>query len=406
MLREPTAQTLGRIGDESVVDPIVSVLNSRGAPTIIIANALASLYDRFEQMHGEGRFIAELTARSMRAEGTQNVVDAFNGVSAENLRPLVLIVGWLRNPVAARAVAQHLGSPEVRSEVIDALVRHGHSVVDLLIEQLGSDDIGVRISAVSALGRIRDKRATPALASLLGRDEELTIPVLGALTSIRDPEALDSVFNLLPTPDAAVRRGVVSALNALGSPEMVYRVIPLLEHPDPGVREAAVRISGYFGYPECVDSLFARCEDADENVRRAAIEHLAYIDDPRTPRTLAHALARDVSRVRAAAAAAMAHVDSSRAIPCLIEALEDEDPWVRYFTARSLDRHRAAEAAATLHRIAECDRFQQVRIAALEALSRIDAERAVSVATGFLASPDIDLRQAADIVLTARNGKS
>ena len=406
MLREPTAQTLGRIGDESVVGPLVSLLNSRGAPTIIVANALASLYDRFEQTHGEGRFIAELTARSMTTEGTQNVVDAFDGVSAENLRPLVLIVGWLRNPVAARAVTQHLGSPEVRSDVIEALVRHGHLVVDLLIEQLGSDDIGVRISAVSTLGRIRDKRATRVLASLLGRDEELTIPLLGALTSIGDPAALDSVFNLLPTPDAAVRRGIVSALNALGSPEMVYRVIPLLEHPDPGVREAAVRISGYFGYPECVDSLFARCEDEDENVRRAAIEHVAYIDDPRTAGTLAQALAGDVSSVRAAAAAALAHVDSSKSIPSLIAAAEDDDPWVRYFAARSLDRHRAVEAAATLHRIAESDRFQHVRIAALEALSRIDTERAVAVANGLLTSPDTDLRQAADIVLATRNGKS
>jgi HEAT repeat protein len=404
MLREPTAQTLGRIGDESVVEPLVGVLNTREAPTVIIANSLASLYDRFEEAHGEGRFIAELAVQSIRAEGMQNVVDAFNGVSAANLRPLVLIVGWLRNPAAARAVAQHLGSAEVQGDVIEALVRHGHSVVDLLIEQLKSEDIGVRTSAVSALGRIRDKRATPALTALLPRDRELTIPLLGALTSIGDPAAVDSIFGLLATPDAAVRRGVVSALSALGSTEMVYRVMPLLDDGNPGVREAAVRISGYFGYPQCVNSLFERCGDADENVRRAAIEHIAHLEDPRTPDTLAQALRGDVSTVRATAAAALAHVDSSRSVPHLIAALEDSDPWVRYFTARSLDRHEAAEAAGSLARVAESDPYPQVRIAALEALSKIDGERAMSVARSFMTSADADLRHAADVILSSRNG--
>jgi HEAT repeat protein len=315
-------------------------------------------------------------------------------------------VGWLKNPVAARAVAQHLGSVEVRNDVIEALVLHGHAVVELLIKQLANEDIGVRSSAVVALGRIRDKRATRALTALLGRDEELALPLLGALTSIGDPTAVDSIFGLLATSDAAVRRGVVSALNALGSAEMVHRVIPLLEDEKPAIREAAVRICGYFGYPQCVNSLFARCEDADENVRCAAIEHLPYIDDPRSFAILAQALATDVSRIRAAAAAAMAHVESSKSISHLIAALQDVDPWVRYFSARSLDRHRAREAAGPLAHVAESDRFQQVRIAALEALSSIDGERAVSVARCFMTSADADLRQAAEAVLTSGNIQS
>jgi HEAT repeat protein len=191
-------------------------------------------------------------------------------------------------------------------------------------------------------------------------------------------------------------------LNALGSPAIEHRVIPLLDHADPGVREAAVRISGYFGYRQCVDSLFARCEDADENVRRAAIEHIPYLNDSRAPGVLSRALQEDVSGVRAMAAAAMAHLDPSQSIPCLIAALDDTDPWVRYFAARSLDRHRAADAAPALHRIAESDRFPQVRIAALEALSSIDRERAYLIANSFMTSTDVDLQHAADLVLAAR----
>ena len=101
----------------------------------------------------------------------------------------------------------------------------------------------------------------------------------------------------------------------------------------------------------------------------------------------------------------MAHMDSSKSMPHLIAALEDVDPWVRYFTARSLDRHRAREAAGPLARVAEFDRFQQVRIAALEALAGIDGDRALSVAQSFIASTDADLRHAAEIVISSCNGK-
>jgi HEAT repeat protein len=405
MLCEPASQTLARIGDETAVEPLVRILNNDQAPAEVVAEALASLYDRFEEQHGEGQYIGELCARSIRPEGIQRIIDAISGTSAENLRPLVLIVGWVKSPAASRAAARHLGSPQVQDAVVEALVRHGHPIVELLMEQLRSEDVEVRGSAVVALGRIRDKRATSALTRLLRRDEELTVPILSALQSIGDPSAVDSLFELMATPDAAVRRAVVSALSSLATPEVLYRVIPLMDAEDPGVREAAVRISGYFGYPEWADCLFLRCSDEDENVRRAAIEHLPYLDDPRTPDVLANALRREVPAVRAAAAVAMAHVDPGQSVPHLLEALDDNDPWVRYFTARSLDRHRAAQAASSLYRVAQCDRFQQVRIAALEALSKIDPQRAASVARTFMSSSDSDLRHAAEIILMGRNGK-
>src|SRR5688572_4006763 len=405
ILREPAAQALGRIADESVVEPLVQVLNGRDAPTEVIATSLVTLYDRFERLHREGRYIAELCGRSIRAPGVQNLIDALAGETAVDLRPLVMVLGWSRSPSAASFLARRLGSPGVQDEVVDALVSYGFSVVDSLMEQLHSEDIEVRSSAVAAIGRIRDKRATSALTALLARDEELRIPILAALTSIGDPTALDSLFALLATPDAAVRRGVVSALNSLASPEMLDRVTGLLDDENPGVREAAVRIAGYFGYRQSVDPVLLRCNDEDENVRRAAIEHLPYLDDPRVAGVLAQALKQEVPSVRAAAAAALSHEDSSRSISCLMAALDDSDPWVRYFTARSLDRLRAREAGSSLQRVAESDPFHQVRIAALEALSTIDTERAASVAKVLRSSQDPDLRRAAGVVLEGRNGQ-
>jgi HEAT repeat protein len=404
MLREPAVLALARVGDEFTVEAFVRILNERDAPTEMIARALAILYDRYETLYGEGAYIAGLCGRSIRPLGVQNLIGALAKADQENLRPLVLLLGCLDSPAAARVVTRHLGHPELRNEILAALVRHGSAVTELLMEQLDSEDLEVRWSAVTALGRIKDRRATPALAKLLGEDEELTIPLIGSLTSIGDPSAIDALFGLLGTPDAAVRKATVGALNALGPPEMVDRVIRLLSDPNPGVREAGVRISGYFGYRQCMETLFSLCRDADENVRRAAVEHLPFLDSDRTPKLLSEALREDLPAVRAAAAAAMAHLKPSEAVPDLIRALNDEDPWVRYFAARSLDRHGASEAASALHRLAQEDKFQQVRIAAFEALSNIDEALAAPLARFFGSSVNPDFRRAAAMVVNDRNG--
>jgi HEAT repeat protein len=130
-------------------------------------------------------------------------------------------------------------------------------------------------------------------------------------------------------------------------------------------------------------------------VRRAAIEHLPYFEDARGAEALAQALKNDTPRVRAAAAASMAYSDKLLAVAHLLEALNDDDPWVRYFAARSLGRHRATESTESLSGLARADKFNHVRIAALEALGRLGGEQALAVATSLIEAGDPDLVRAA-----------
>ena len=406
MLREPAARALSRIGDEFAVEALIALLNDRNAATELIARSLMDLYERYEAKYQEGSYIVGLYRNSIKPTGVQNLIDALATAEPDNMRPLVWLLGRMDSPAATRALTWRLGSAELRSEILDALVRHGSTVTELLVEQLKADDPETRGAAVTALGRIRDNRAIPELTRLLERDPELTIPIIAALTFIRDPAAMDPLFSLLGTSDAAVRRAAVSALNALGVPEMVKRVVPLLEDSNPGIREAAVCIAGYFGYPECIETVFSLCRDPDANVRRAAIEQIAYLEDKRAATVLAEALSGDVPAVRAAAAASMSHLEASSVTTRLIAALKDEDSWVRYFTVRSLAKHRSPESAPELYRLAQYDRFQQVRIVAFEALCRIDGGLAASIAIMFRASGDPDLQQAATSVPLPGNGAS
>ena len=103
--------------------------------------------------------------------------------------------------------------------------------------------------------------------------------------------------------------------------------------------------------------------------------------------------------VRAAAAAALAHVEEAESVPYLVGALEDEDAWVRYYAARALGQRGALESVDALAGVAQADRLNHVRIAALEALGRIGGERAAAFAAPFVESDDTDVGRAALVAL-------
>jgi HEAT repeat protein len=391
MLREAAADVLGQLGDEETVAPLAALLNTPDAPTRSAARALAALHDRYEEQYGGGAYVADLSRAAVNPTGAQNLLDALNDSSSEELRPLALVVGWLEGAAVERALTRLLGHEDARGEVVEALVRHGSRVTELLVEQLASEDLEIRKAAVVALGRIGDARAAPALVGVLDEDPELVIHAADALAKIGDPRAFEALLALVGDPNAGVRQAVVGALNSLGSPSMPSRVLPLLEDDDPNVRESAVKIAGYFGYPECVELLLKRCHDEDERVRRAAVEHLPFIEDERATPALVRALREETPKVRAAAAGALAQAEGPQVPASLIEALGDEDSWVRYFAARSLGRLKVAESADALAALARDDRANHVRIAAVEALGSVGGETAARAIAPLLNSDEPDL---------------
>lgn len=395
LLREAAATLLGKLGNEQTVAPLATLLNTGHGPTPVIARALATLYRRYQERFGEGEHIADLSRQLINAAGMRSLVNALSAHSGADLRSLAQVTGWLEGPTIAQALTHLLGQPEARAEVLEALVRHGPGVTELLLEQLNSGDEETRKAAVIALGRIGDNRATPALINTLRNDEQLTIATADALSKIGDPRAFEALLELVGDDNAAIRQAVIGALNSLGAPEAPARVQVLLNHANPHVRESAVKIAGYFGFPECADKLIERCRDEDEDVRRAAIEHVPYFDDKRGFDALAEALSKDTPKVRAAAAAALSYVDKERAVPQLLKAINDTEPWVRYFAARSLGRHRAPESTESLARLVSTDKFNHVRIAALDALGAIGGPHAAAIAAAVVADGDPDMVPAA-----------
>ena len=396
LLREPAINLLGQLGDESAITPLTSLLNTPTAPTDSIADALANLSDRYEQLYGERAYIADLTSREISPTGIQHLLDALETPGKENLRSIALVLGWLKRAGVDRALTRLMGRIDLRNEIIEALVRHGPATLDLLKAQLSAEDLEVRRSAVVALGRIGDSCATSALVNTLS-DEALAIDAANALAQIGDPAAVDGLLNLIGDDDASIRQAAVSALNSVIDPSMSERIIPLLHDSDPNVRESAVKIAGYFGYPDSAGALLELSRDANERVRCAAIEHLPYVEDERTLGILVEAIKAETPTVRAAAARALGTMDAPEVVHPLIEGLSDEDVWVRYFSARALGRRRSEESVAALEKVIEKEKFNHVRIAALDSLGQIGGQRIAGIVAGLVRDDDPDVAHAAQV---------
>ncbi len=380
LLCDPAAIALGVLGDEEVVGPLVELLNAPSAPSKAVAHALAAFYDRYETVYREGSHIADLVRHAIGQQGARNLLDAVPSANADELRALVLVLGWLEGPQVEHALARLLDKPAARKVVVEALVNYGERCTPMLLEQLSAEDVETRISAAEALGRIGSALAVPALTRLLEDGEASSaIAAAEALAKIGDKSAFEALIGPLSHPDAAVRQAAIAALDSLGHPEMPSRLVGLLHDANPFVRESAVKIAGYFAFEQCVDLLLECCRDRDERVRRAALEHIPYLDDRRVLSVLVSALDSEIALERATAARAFAQMDGAIAFPYLKNALADPEPWVRYYAVRSLGLHGYPEALEDLAELVAADPATQVRVAAVEALGRIGGSRAVAV---------------------------
>ena len=400
-LRETAAETLGALGDETVVAPLAALVNEAKIKVLPVARALTALRNRFEEVHGEGDYISDLTRQSLTPKGIQHLLDALSKAEGDELRPLATVIGWLRGSSVDRTLVRLLGEPSVRSEVLEALAHHGEGVIELLLTQLESEDIDTKRAAVIVLGRLGFRRATVPLIKVLETTPALRVDVAHALARLGDETALDSLLQLIGDPDGGVRQAVVAALNSIGSARMPARIKPLLQDTNPLVRESAAKIVGYFGYEDCADSLLECCNDPDERVRKAALENLPFLDDRRINQVLATKLRTETPKVRAAVAAALGNVDVETALANLALALNDEDAWVRYFAAQSLGRLRQKESVQPLMELVNRESLNHVKIAALEALGKIGGENAIKTIKAQLRSEDKDVARVAAQALRA-----
>ena len=134
----------------------------------------------------------------------------------------------------------------------------------------------------------------------------------------------------------AERSAAVQALVRIG-PAAVPMLVSMAREPAPDVRLAAVRSLATIGNRVGLKAMTDALEDRESSVRQAAAEGLATMKQPLSGVALAKVLTKDLSvDVRVAAAEALGKVESRAAVEPLVTGLFDSQPRVRQASARAL----------------------------------------------------------------------
>ncbi|MCB9954176.1 MAG: HEAT repeat domain-containing protein [Planctomycetaceae bacterium] len=168
-----------------------------------------------------------------------------------------------RNPALPRKIAASLGrmkdaratlpllnllvtdDVQLKVQIARSLGDLGQKAAREPLERLLSHEPSepVRIAAARSLGELGDPEARSALALTLRDTSSVQVVAIQALAKLkgRKRDIVDAVRELLQSPNAAVRREVLTAYGRAEDPELISEVIPLLADKDAEVRTVALQ---------------------------------------------------------------------------------------------------------------------------------------------------------------------
>jgi HEAT repeat protein len=277
---------------------------------------------------------------------------------------VMAFVGEPSLPVALKAVE----NVDARVAAGNVLVKLGAASVPGLLKILKeTQDEVIRLFVIETLGKIGDKRATPAILPYLSLTPEKKRIVIGALGLIADPATEHQLIESLQNPeeDADARVQAAMGLGKIGTPSAISALIQALDnenlkigdgavtglqqagekalgalktaakHPDPDVRIRVAQALGGIESAGAVGGLSALLNDGDIRVQRASAQALGETGRAETVPVLLRALSMEDGGVVQAASESLKQIGSP-AIPVLRQALQSPDSTLAYYAASTL----------------------------------------------------------------------
>ena len=300
-------------------------------------------------------------------------------------------LGALRNPSAIPALIEALDDLLVRDTAAKSLQLFGESAVNPLIEALDHTSESVRLYAMQTLQEIGDPRAIEPLSSLLTHEKpQMRKAAIEALCKFDNGAQLSGVFiPLLRDVDAAVRETAVIALGDCHDPQAIDTLVEVLHGDEQVLKGKAVMALGTIGDKRAMKPLITAYEKG--TVRADIVmKALGQLRDGQSAPVILSALDNDNQLVWQAASDALNELDE-KAVNPLIEALSHEKPRVRAKAALALGKigdARAVEALSVLFH----DEDSDVRTEAATALGTIGNGKAIQHLTKAVHDKNAEVR--------------
>lgn len=265
-----------------------------------------------------------------------------------------------------RLLADSEEHPDPCSSPLSDIIGFGDQAVPLLIEALTHDDPAFRRTAAETLGQLRSpaencldlQPAVPHLERMLETDPD-PLARLYAAESVwmitRNKKVVPGFVEALSDEDVEVRRIAVSLIGLVEADlhDVMQPLIGALADSNPFVRGTAAMVLADYGClaNEALPHLERLLAD-DEFIRVTAVHAILCIDASRTEKLtpiLSEALSNGDKAVRQRAAQILGDIPAAGAlaIQSLVQALGDEDEFVRLIVLNTLDKLGTTAAPAT-----------------------------------------------------------
>ncbi|HEY9069752.1 MAG TPA: HEAT repeat domain-containing protein, partial [Candidatus Ozemobacteraceae bacterium] len=262
--------------------------------------------------------------------------------------------------------------------------------ISLLVQALNDSQQEVRFNAAQALGMIKNQEAFNVLMESLneyadtnvsggtassgsGRiffEEEAIISAINALGKIRNHLSIPLLKRILAQEKSPrIRASIIMALGQMSNERMLPIFQASLRDEDPRVRANAIEAIEGIKSSSIVGIIQPYLEDPNNRVRANVAKAIWKYGDFDVSDTLTHMLSHADKLYRASAAYAMGEIHDVRFIPRLAHALKDDDPDVRRNAANALKKLQSADAVKLLTPLLD-DPNYDVRVQVVQAIAR------------------------------------
>jgi HEAT repeat protein len=460
-VRATAIEQIGRMGESSMVEALIEIVESEDIWTAYPAvDALGRIGDK----KAIPVLLKALEKKTLRSQA---------------IKALSLIA----EPDTLRYILPFLNDPTktIQEEVILSLERFyrkginediitenikkyaGDDAIDILINHALSHKTNVKISAILALGLMKDERAFKPLLEI-SQDENFIEDVRRALLFIGSdkPESLLKLFetenvnqkrfisdiaariaspifypiflNFLESDDGHLRSLAALGLSKIGNKDAIKNIKRLLNDPYPDVQESAIEalanfadylsieellemlrdkdpvirknsalLLGKIGAKEAVPALGFTLKDGDPEVRKACVKSFSMIKTDESIQFLKLALADEEPYIRVMATLSLSEIGGESVFDSLSLLVSDIDDSVRVAVAKALGKLQDSRALEPLIKLLK-DKNGFVVVTAIESLGKIGGERAKNELLNCLKINDPEIRRTAIKALSSFDG--
>jgi HEAT repeat protein len=183
VVRREAVITLGEMGDERCVEPLIRALRD-----------------------GDWQ-VREAAIEALGMVGSPAVEGLIKQLRDwDSRRAVIRALGKIKDERVLDPLIAQLRNDEFQEETTDALVELGEPAIEKLVTSLRDKDELIRKQAVIALGRIKNEKALdPLIEMLQDKDWYIRLTAAAALEKIGDERGREAIKPLMKDPDLVVR---------------------------------------------------------------------------------------------------------------------------------------------------------------------------------------------------------